>query len=64
MAKVLARDPGGGPNLVEVDVSGGITVHVPFFLADGSASNIALTADQKLPFFLADGTRADIALTT
>lgn len=64
MAKVLARDPAGSPNFVEVDVSGGITVHFPFFLADGSASNIALTADQKLPFFLADGTRADIALTT
>ena len=44
--------------------SGGITVHFPFFLADGAASNIALTADQKLPFLLADGTRADITLTT
>jgi len=64
MAKVLARDPSGGPALVEVDVGAGITVHFPFFLADGSASNVALTADQMLPFFLADGTASDIALTT
>lgn len=64
MAKVLARDPAGGPNLVEVDVSGGISVHVPFFTADGAAHSIALTADQMLPFFLADGSASDIALTT
>lgn len=50
--------------VVSATGSGGITVHFPFFLADGTASNIALTADQKLPFFLADGTRADVALIT
>lgn len=43
---------------------GGITVHFPFFTADGSASNIALTTDQMLPFFLADGSASNVALTT
>lgn len=64
MTLVLSRDPGGSPSLVEVDVSSGITVHFPFFLADSSAANIALTGDQKVPFFLADGSAANIALTT
>ena len=48
----------------EVDITSGVAGHVPFYLADGTASPIALTADNKLPFFLADGSAADIALTT
>jgi hypothetical protein len=40
--------------------SGGV---FPFFKADGTASPISLTSDEKLPFFKADGTASNIALT-
>lgn len=39
-------------------------VKVPFFLTDGSQSNIALTTSIELPFFLNDGSQHNIALTT
>jgi hypothetical protein len=62
MAKVLAYTSPG--QVGEVDITPGAAVHVPFYLADGTATGIALTADNKLPFFLASGSAADIALTT
>ena len=36
------------------------TTHLPFFLANGGPSAIALTTDNQLPFYLADGTHAPI----
>lgn len=62
MAKVLAYTSPG--QVGEVDITPGAAVHVPFFVADGTASPLALTADNKLPFFLANSSAADIALTT
>lgn len=39
MAKVLARDPAGGPNLVEVDVSGGGS-GVPYTVPNGDTYTV------------------------
>lgn len=39
-------------------------LHVPFALANGTSSPIALTSDSKLPFTLADGSTSNIPLTT
>lgn len=53
-------------SMIPKNAAGGssVSVHVPFYLADGTASPIALTADNKLPFFLANGAAADVVLTT
>lgn len=41
-----------------------LSLYLPFFLSDGSSSNIPLTSDYQLPFFLANGTQQNIQMVT
>lgn len=65
----LPRDPAAPmeaatKQYVDAHAGSSISLSLPFYLANGSASNVPLTADQKLPFLLADGSASNIALTT
>lgn len=41
-----------------------LSLYLPFFLSNGSSSNIPLTSDYQLPFFLANGTQQNIQMVT
>ena len=41
-----------------------LSLYLPFYLSDGSSSNIPLTSDYQLPFFLANGTQQNIQMVT